>query len=124
LAVGGYVMIFVQFEIIRMQYVKGEYLMKVQKAIKGCAVLLAVMLVSGCTGMQSDIDALKTRVDLLEQEVAAANASSANSTAAMQAAESAQLTADEALIVAAEGIACCDATNEKVDRMFQRSQSK
>ncbi len=98
--------------------------MKVQKAIKGIAVLLAVTLLSGCAGMQSDIDALKTRVDLLEQEVAAANAASANSAAAMRVAENAQITADEALIIAAEGVACCDATNEKVDRMFQRSQSK
>jgi hypothetical protein len=98
--------------------------MKVQKAIKGFAVLLVVTLVSGCAGMQSDIDALKTRVDLLEQEVAAANASSANGAAAMRAANSAQVTADEALAVAADSVACCDATNEKVDRMFQRSQSK
>ena len=97
---------------------------KIKTAIKGCAVLLVLALASGCTGMQSDIDALKTRVDLLEQEVTAANAAAANSAAAMLVAENAQLTADEALIIAAEGIACCDATNEKVDRMFQRSQSK
>ncbi len=97
---------------------------KIQTAIKGCALVLVLALATGCTGMQSDIDALKVRVDQLEQEVASVNASAANSAAAMQAAETAQLTADEALIVAAEGIACCDATNEKVDRMFQRSQSK
>ncbi len=97
---------------------------KIQTAIKGCVVALVMVMATGCTGMQGDIDALKTRVDLLEQEVAAANAAAANSTAALQAAESAQVTADEALVVAAEGIACCDATNEKVDRMFQRSQSK
>ena len=98
--------------------------MKTQQAIKGCAIILAATLMTGCAGMQGDIDALKTRVDLLEQEVAAANASAANSAAAMRAAENAQATADEALAVAAEGIACCDATNEKIDRMFQRSQSK
>ena len=98
--------------------------MKVQKIIKGCAVLLAVTFITGCTGMRSDIDALNARVDLLEQEVAAANAAAANSSAAMQAAENAQVTADEALAIGAESMACCDATNEKVDRMFQRSQSK
>jgi hypothetical protein len=97
---------------------------KIQTAIKVCVVALVMVMATGCTGMQNDIDALKTRVDLLEQEVAAANAAAANSTAALQAAENAQVTADEALVVAAEGIACCDATNEKVDRMFQRSQSK
>ncbi len=94
---------------------------KIQTAFKGCVVALVMVTATGCTGMQSDIGALKTRVDLLEQEVAAANA---NSTAALQAAENAQVTADEALSVAAEGITCCDATNENVDRMFQRSQSK
>jgi hypothetical protein len=93
---------------------------KIQTAIKGCVVALVMVMATGCTGMQNDIDALKTRVDLLEQEVAAANAAAANSTAALQAAENAQLTADEALVVAAEGIACCDETNEKVDSMFQR----
>ncbi len=97
---------------------------KIQTAIKGCVVALVMVMATGCTGIQNDVDALKTRVDLLEQEVAAANAAAANSTAALQAAENAQVTADEALVVAAEGIACCDATNEKVDRMFQRSQSK
>jgi hypothetical protein len=110
------------FEIIHVNP-KGNT-MRTQKAIRICALFLAMVVMTGCTGMQSDIDALKTRVDLLEQEVAAANAAAANSAAAMRAAENAQVTADEALIVAAEGIACCDATNEKVDRMFQRSQSK
>ena len=98
--------------------------MRTQKAIRICAIFLAMIVMTGCTGMQSDIDALTTRVDLLEQEVAAANAAAANSAAAMRAAENAQVTADEALAISAEGIACCDATNEKIDRMFQRSQSK
>jgi hypothetical protein len=39
-------------------------------------------------------------------------------------AASAQATADEALAAAALNAACCDATNEKIDRMFERSQSK
>jgi hypothetical protein len=101
---------------------------KVQTAIKGCLLALVMVVSVGCTtGMQSDLDALNTRVDLLEQEVQsakAAKAASANAAAAMRSAENAQMTADEALLLSAEGIACCDATNEKVDRMFQRSQSK
>ena len=56
---------------------------KVQTAIKGSAIALAMLLATGCTGMQNDIDALKTRVDLLEQEVAAANAAAANSASAL-----------------------------------------
>jgi hypothetical protein len=97
---------------------------KVQTAIKGTAAVLVILLASGCSGMQNQIDSLESKVGQLEQEVAAANANSANGTAALQAAEAAQATADEALVIAAESAACCDATNEKIDRMFQRSQSK
>jgi hypothetical protein len=97
---------------------------KVQTAIKVSAIALAMVLATGCTGTQNQIDALETKVGQLEQQVASANANSANASTALQAAEAAQATADEALVVAAEGIACCDATNEKIDRMFQRSQSK
>jgi len=98
--------------------------MKVQTAIKVSAIALAMVLATGCTGTQNQIDALETKVGQLEQQVASANANSANASTALQAAEAAQATADEALVVAAEGVACCDATNEKIDRMFQRSQSK
>ena len=97
---------------------------KVQTAIKVSTIAIAMVLATGCTSMQNQIDALETKVGQLEQQVAAANASSANASTALQAAEAAQATADEALVVAAEGVACCDATNEKIDRMFQRSQSK
>jgi len=97
---------------------------KVQTAIKGSVIAIAMVLATGCTSMQNQIDALETKVGQLEQQVASANANSANASSALQAAEAAQATADEALVVAAEGVACCDATNEKIDRMFQRSQSK
>ena len=97
---------------------------KVQTAIKGSVIAIAMVLATGCTSLQNQIDALETKVGQLEQQVASANANSANASAALQAAEAAQATADEALVVAAEGVACCDATNEKIDRMFQRSQSK
>jgi outer membrane murein-binding lipoprotein Lpp len=94
---------------------------KVQTAIKGSALVLAVLLASGCTSIENRLDALESKVGQLEQEVAAANA---NDAATLQAAEAAQITADEALAVAVESAECCVATNEKIDRMFQRSQSK
>jgi len=97
---------------------------KVQTAIKVSAIALAMVLATGCTGLQNQIDALETKVGQLEQQVAAADANSANASTALQAAEAAQATADEALVIAAESAVCCDATNEKIDRMFQRSQSK
>jgi len=97
---------------------------KVQTAIKGTAAVLAILLATGCSGINNRLDSLESQVGQLEQEVATANANAANGSAALQAAEAAQATADEALAVAAESAACCDATNEKIDRMFQRSQSK
>jgi hypothetical protein len=97
---------------------------KVQTVIKGSAIAIAIILASGCSSIDNRLDQLETKVGLLEQEVAVANANAANGVAAMQAAEAAQVTADEALVVAAESAACCDATNEKIDRMFERSQSK
>ena len=97
---------------------------KVQTAIKGSVIALALVLATGCTSIENRLDQLETKVGLLEQEVAAANANAANAAAAQQSADAAQATADEALAAAAENAACCDATNEKIDRMFQRSQSK
>jgi len=96
----------------------------VQTAIKVSAIAVAMVLATGCTSLENRIDQLETKVGLLEQEVAAANANAAKGAAAQQAADAAQATADEALAAAAVNAACCDATNEKIDRMFQRSQSK
>lgn len=97
---------------------------QVQTAIKGSALVLATLLATGCTSLENRIDALETKVGQLEQEVATANANAANAPVALEAAEAAQITADEALAVAVGSQECCDATNEKIDRMFQRSQSK
>ncbi len=94
---------------------------KVQTAIKVSAITLAMVVLSGCAANEARLDALETQHGLMEQEVAAAKSSAAS---AQQAAESAQAAADAALKAANESQACCDATNEKVDRMFQRSQSK
>jgi hypothetical protein len=95
------------------------------KSILAATAALTVLLATGCTsGIKDDISALQSRVDVLEQEVAANKAAAANSTAALGIAENAQVTADEALALAAVAIDGNAATNEKVDRMFQRSQSK
>ncbi|MEY3136937.1 MAG: hypothetical protein RL580_669, partial [Pseudomonadota bacterium] len=43
---------------------------------------------------------------------------------AASAANGAQSTANQALAAAQASQSCCDATNEKIDRMFKRSISK
>ncbi len=97
---------------------------KIQTVIKAGAVAIALLLATGCSGLQSQIDALDARVDDLAQAQSASAASSATVGELRRMAAAAQATADEALAAAALGIACCDATNEKIDRMFERSQSK
>jgi hypothetical protein len=93
--------------------------------IKAGAVAVTLLLVTGCAGsMQSQIDALDARVDDLAQAQSAEAASSATVGELRRLAISAQATADEALAAAILGIECCEATNEKIDRMFERSQSK
>jgi hypothetical protein len=80
-----------------------------------------MLLATGCTSTKNRLDALETKVGMLEQQVAS---SSSNASSAVNAAAAAQTTADEALALAASSQACCDATNEKLDRMFQSSQNK
>lgn len=48
----------------------------------------------------------------------------AQAEAAQAAADQAQATADQALGTAQAGQSCCDATNEKIDRMFKQSMMK
>ncbi len=98
-------------------------------AMKAGIAALAVMMATGCTsGLQKEQAALAARVDQLAKDVAsaksAADAASAASSEAGQKAASAQSTANQALNAANQSQACCDATNEKIDRMFKRSQAK
>ncbi|MGA1730974.1 MAG: Lpp/OprI family alanine-zipper lipoprotein, partial [Steroidobacteraceae bacterium] len=70
----------------------------------------------------------KSQVAALQGDVGAAKsaADSAGRTAseAGSAATAAQNTANQALSAAQASQQCCDATNEKIDRMFQKSMSK
>jgi hypothetical protein len=107
---------------------KGMYM---KSAILKVAAAAAVVTLAGCTDLkplQAQVDDLKSQVGRLQSELASAKsaADSANSTAqsANQAASGAQSTANQALAAAQASQSCCDATNEKIDRMFRRSISK
>ena len=93
---------------------------KIQTVIKAGTVAIALLLATGCANLQTQIDALDARVD----DLAADAVSSASVAETRRMALAAQATADEALAAAELNAACCDATNEKIDRMFERSQSK
>ena len=102
---------------------------KFQTAIKGGAVALVIMLTTGCSAeLQSQVDAMNARVDTMASDVAravsAADAAGASASEARQMASGAQSTANQALNAANQSQACCDATNKKIDRMFQKGMSK
>ena len=102
--------------------------MNTKLAIKAGVAALAVMMAAGCTSNTKARQELSARVDQLSKDVAAAksaaDAASAAASEAGQKASSAQSTANQALNAANQSQACCDATNEKIDRMFKRSQAK
>jgi len=107
--------------------VRGLLIMKLQTAVKASAVAIVMMVASGCAST-AQINEMNARLDRVAQDSAAAksaaDAASAAASEARQIASGAQSTANQALNAANQAQACCDATNEKVDRMFQRSQAK
>ena len=96
-----------------------------QTVIKGSAVALVIMLTAGCAAQSKETNA---QLEQLTADVAraqsAADAAGASAAEARQMASGAQSTANQALNAANQAQACCDATNEKVDRMFQKGMSK
>jgi methyl-accepting chemotaxis protein len=103
--------------------------MNTKLAIKAGVAALAVMMAAGCSTVgEKEFNALSARVDQLAKDTAsaksAADAASAAASEAGQKASGAQSTANQALNAANQSQACCDATNEKIDRMFKRSQAK
>ncbi len=102
---------------------------KFHTAIRGGVATMLVLLATGCTAdLTKQQQALSARVDQLARDVAAAksagDAASATASEAKQVASGAQSTANQALNAANQSQSCCDATNEKIDRMFKRSQAK
>jgi hypothetical protein len=92
------------------------------------AVMLAAA--SGCTDKETlaKIDANTAAAKAAAQDAAAAksaaDAAAAAASSAGNAASAAQSTANQALQAAQASQACCDATNEKIDRAFKKSMGK
>src|SRR5579862_6970212 len=112
------------------QQPKGTF-MKCASVVKAAAAVAIVVGLAGCTDLkplQAQVDDLKSQVAALKTDVAgaksAADAASSAAASAGQAASGAQSTANQALAAAHASQSCCDATNEKIDRMFKHSVSK
>lgn len=104
---------------------KGIY-MKIATTLKVGVVALA-LAGSGCVSQQA-VDEARATADRAVQDAAAAKAAADGAARAANEAKSAaaaaQSTANQALQAAQASQACCDATNEKIDRMFKQSVSK
>lgn len=80
-----------------------------------------VAIGSGCAALQEEIDEVRAIAEAAQSD---ANAAQSAANEARQLASGAQSTANQALRAAQDAQACCDATNQRVDRMFEQSQQK
>ncbi len=91
------------------------------------AIVLCLGLATGCASTAA-IEKAQATADGAARDAAAAKtaAEAARATAdrAAKAATGAQSTADQALSAATAAQACCDANRDRLERMFQKSQSK
>jgi hypothetical protein len=108
---------------------KGKEVMKktISTTLKAVLAATALVAASGCVS-QKTVDEIRATADKAVQDAAAARSAADSAASAAQsarsAADSAQSAANQALQAAQASQACCDATNEKIDRMFKKSVSK
>jgi len=91
-------------------------------ALRLAALLSGIAIATGCASIsQDDLDAVRAIA-----EGAQNTADSAQRTAneARQLASGAQSTANQALSAAQDAQACCDATNQRIDRLLEDTASK
>jgi len=109
---------------------EGNFAMK-NAIVRLVAVSAVAVMATGCVST-SDFNAHVASADAAikaaQQDAAsakaAADAASASASSAANAASAAQSSANQALQAAQGAHACCDATNEKIDRAFKRSMGK
>jgi hypothetical protein len=95
---------------------------KIQVALRAALLVGGFAMMTGCaTVSKEDLDAVRATAEAAQN---AANAAQRTATQAQQAASGAQSTANQALAAAQAAQACCDATNQKLDRMFEQRQKK
>lgn len=86
------------------------------------ALCATLAFATGCASItQQDLDAVRSIAESAQNSAADAARQAGE---ARQMASGAQSTANQALSAANAAQACCDATNERVDRMFEASQTK
>jgi hypothetical protein len=96
---------------------------KIQAALRAAALVGSFAIVTGCANQETttQLDMVRATAEAAQN---AANAAQRTATQAQQTASAAQSTANQALQAAQAAQACCDATNQRVDRMFEQNQAK
>lgn len=91
--------------------------------MKLAALVGGVLLVAGCAHPVSveDLNAVRA---IAEGAQSAANDAQRVANEARNLAQGAQTTANQALRAAQDAQACCDATNQRVDRIFEQQNQK
>jgi PBP1b-binding outer membrane lipoprotein LpoB len=98
---------------------KGNPMTKTLAALIGGAVLI-----SGCATpsvTEEDLDAVRATAQAAQT---AANDAQRVANEARQLAQGAQSTANQALSAAQDAQACCDQTNQRIDRLIEESATK
>ena len=90
----------------------------VKNALRAAAFAFGLAVVTGCASVTTEqLDAVRATAEAAQN---AANAAQRTANEARQLASGAQSTANQALSAAQDAQACCDATNQRLDRMFEQ----
>jgi hypothetical protein len=96
--------------------------MKFHGALRAAALVCGAAIATGCASVTTEqLDMVRMTAEAAQQSAQAAQQAADQ---ARQAASGAQSTANQALQAAQAAQACCDATNQRLDRMFEQSQRK
>jgi multidrug resistance efflux pump len=96
---------------------------KIQAALRAAALVGGFAIVTGCSMQitREEFDMVKATAEAAQN---AATAAQRTASQAQTAASGAQSTANQALQSAQAAQACCDATNQRLDRAFEDSNRK
>lgn len=96
--------------------------MNLTGVLRATALVIGAAIATGCASVTTE--QLEEVRGIAQAAQSTANDAQRTANEARQAASGAQSTANQALQAAQAAQACCDATNQRVDRMFEELQSK
>ncbi|MFS8608999.1 MAG: Lpp/OprI family alanine-zipper lipoprotein [Gammaproteobacteria bacterium] len=95
--------------------------MNLTRVLRATALVIGAAIATGCAVTAEQLEEVRS---IAEAARNTADAAQRTADEARQAASGAQSTANQALQAAQAAQACCDATNQRLDRMFEDLQRK